>query len=463
MQLLDAYQLMHDGAVALSVVERNGIRIDVDYCREKMLWLDQKMAQSERRLRGSRLYAAWEKRYGGKLRYSSVPQLRSVLYADLGVKPFKHTEGGEESADEEALRQTGVDGVDHLLRMRKYKKMKDTLAGLVRYQVDGYLYPSFGLHTVQTYRSSSSAPNMQNVPKRDKEAMDVCRRAVVPSPGNVILEIDFSGIEVSIASCYHRDPAMLRYLADPTSDMHTDTAKDLLFLRGVNTDIKRLPGFGTLRQSAKNGFVFPQFYGDYYEPCAYNIAVNWLKLPQNRDWRDDDGVEFNGVPIGRHLIGHGIEMMSDYIAHVERVEKNFWGKRFPVYRKWREDWYAGYQRAGYFDLKTGFRCSGVYGRNQATNYPVQGAAFHCLLWTLIQLVRRMRSDPARWRSRVVGEVHDSVLFDARPEEVHSLVALTKQIAEHDLAEHWNWIIVPMRVEASVSEVDGSWADMREVG
>ena len=453
-----AYQLIHEGTVALSEVERSGICIDVEYCREKLAWLDQKSEQAERRLKRSRLYHAWSARYGSKLAYSSAPQLRSVLYADLKVKPFKQTESGEDAADVEALRQTGVDGIEHLIRMRKLKKAKDVLSGLVRYAIDGKLYPVYNLHTVATYRSSSSDPNLQNVPIRDKEIMDICRRAIIPSKGNVILEVDFSGVEVSISACYHKDPTMIKYLKDPASDMHADTGRDLFFLQGVNSELKKLDGFGTLRQASKNGFVFPQFYGDYYVTCAFNIACNWLKMPQTRDWSVDDGVEFRGVPVGRLLVGKGMEALSDYTEHVKKVEANFWGRRFPVYKRWREDWYAEYQRTGSFEMPTGFRCSGVYGRNQATNYPVQGPAFHCLLWTLIQVVGKIRG----WRSKMIGEVHDSMLFDAHPDEVAELVALTKQVAEVELGRHWPWIIVPMRVEAKVSEINGSWAQMRVV-
>src|SRR5260370_771789 len=130
--------------------------------------------------------------------------------------------------------------------------------------------------------------------------------------GHQILEIDCSGIEVGIATCYHKDPTMMDYLHNTAADMHTDMAKELFFLQGINSELKKLEGFtSTLRQASKNGFVFPEFYGDYYESCAFNIACNWLKLPQTRDWREDDGIVFNGVPIGHHLVGKGIETLSD--------------------------------------------------------------------------------------------------------------------------------------------------------
>jgi DNA polymerase I-like protein with 3'-5' exonuclease and polymerase domains len=457
--LLDAYRLLHDGALALAEVERAGIHIDVEYCREKLAWVDEQSRRSDRRLRSSELGRACLARFGSSANFSSDPQLRAVLYADLGVKPFKQTAHDQDSVDEESLRQTTVDGIDHLLRLRSLKKMSEVLGGFVRYQIGGTLYPTFSLHTVITYRSSSSDPNLQNVPTRDKEQMDVCRRAIVPSPGHVILEIDFSGIEVAVAACYHKDPAMLEYLRDPAADMHSDAAKKLFFLDGVISDLKKLDGFvPILRQAGKNAFIFPQFYGDWYESCAPGIACGWCKLPRLGDWSDDDGCSFDGRPIARHLRQHDVRGLVDFTEHVRTVENWLWNERFPVYSRWRRDWYARYQRRGSFAMKTGFVCGGVMGRNQATNFPVQGPAFHLLLKALILVVRRTRG----WVSRVIGEVHDSLLIDADLSEVPALVEMVRRIAAEELPRIWPWIIVPLRVEAKASEVDGSWANMRVV-
>jgi DNA polymerase I-like protein with 3'-5' exonuclease and polymerase domains len=447
---------MHDGAAALAAVERNGIRVDVEYCRERVEWLGRKIEQAETRFRRTRLYDAWQRRYEGKLNLTSNAQLRSVLYADLKVRAFRQTEKGDDSADEESLRQTGIEGIEYLIRSRKYRKIRDFVKGILTYQIDEWLYPYFHLHTVQTYRSSSSEINFQNLPKRDKEAMDICRRAIIPSDGNQLLEIDFSGIEVGISACHHKDPTMLRYLRDPKSDMHTDMAKELFFLQGLNSSLKEVDGGPALRQASKGGFVFPEFYGDWYESCAFDLAVNYTKLPHTRDWTADDGIVFRGAPIGRHMLANKIEALSDYVEHVKGVERDFWNRRFPVYKRWREEWHADYQRTGSFEMKTGFRCGGVMARNQVVNYPVQGSAFHCLLRTLILVVNRTRG----WLSKVVGEIHDSVLFDARPSEVPALIGMVEKIAA-DLHKYWDWIIVPMRVEASLSEVNGHWADMAD--
>ena len=457
--LCEAYQLLHDGAVVLAEVERAGIRIDVEYCRDKIAWLNERLSRADWRLRASELGRTWLRRFGNQTSFGSTKQLQTVLYADLGVKPFKTTEGGQDSVDEESLLQTNVDGIDHLLRQRGLKKTTEVLQQFVKYQINGCLYPNFNLHTVVTYRSSSSEPNLQNVPKRDKEQMDICRRAIIPSPGNVILEIDKSGIEVAVAACYHKDPTMLAYLSDPTSDMHSDAAKKLFFLKGAISALRKKEGFATtLRQASKNGFIFPEFYGDFFESCAQNVACGWCKLPRIGNWSDDDGAVFDGHPMGWHLRQRDMHNLADYTQHVKRVELWGWRERFPPYFQWRRDWYAQYQRRGGFQMLTGFECRGVMGRNQAVNFPVQGAAFHLLLQTLIWVVRRIRG----WRSKVIGEIHDSLLIDAHPDEVAELVGMVRHIVAEELPRHWRWIIVPLRVEAAKSAVNGSWAQMTVV-
>jgi len=456
---LEAYRLLQAGAEALSFVEEAGVCVDTDYCREELVGVDRRLFRSEVRLKHSPLGKAWIQRYGSAWRHSSVAQLRHILYQDMHAQPFKASEGGSESTDEESLRQTGVDGVEHLLELRRWKKARDVLVSFVRYATQGRMYPSFLLHTVATYRSSSADPNLQNVPHRDKEVMDVCRRAIKPSPGNLLLEIDFSGIEVAIAACYHQDPTMIAYLNDTSSDMHGDMAKELFLLPRFNTPYKEIEGWYTVRQASKNGFVFPEFYGDYYINCAFNIACSWCKLPQNGIWRPDQGASFAGKPLGEHLLSRDIDSLDAFTNHVQRVERNFWERRFKVYNQWRKDWYASYQRTGEFEMKTGFRCSGVLARNQVVNYPVQGAAFHVLLFTLIKLVERLRG----MQSRVIGEIHDSAIIDVSPPELDRIIAMAQEIATVEVPREWRWITIPLRIEVARSAIDGNWAEMEAAG
>jgi len=265
------------------------------------------------------------------------------------------------------------------------------------------------------------------------------------------MEVDYSGLEVHIAACYHKDPVMLRYLKDKKhSDMHADIAKQVFFIEDfVKCD------HNVLRQAAKNGFVFPEFYGDYYVNCATIMACTWGKLSTGK-WKRGQGVTIGSDKyLSDHLIDNGIKSLDDFIQHVKAIETDFWGNRFKVYNEWREQWWKEYQRKGYIDMYTGFRCSGVMGRNNCINYPVQGSAFHCLLWSFNE-IDNYAYNIEHWDSCPIGQIHDSIVMDVNPNERQHVIEKIKYITCEALPNQWSWINVPLDVEIELAPVDCSW-------
>jgi DNA polymerase-1 len=357
----------------------------------------------------------------------------------MGVKPKKKTEKGKPSTDVEALEALDYPFITDLLRMRKLQKAHNTfLAGILREVVDGRMHPFFNLHNVKSYRGSSDSPNFQNLPIRDREQSKLVRGAIIPSPGHQLVEIDYSGIEVCIAACYHHDPAMLSYIEDKSKDMHRDMAAECYDL--PISEVSK-----NIRYCGKNRFVFPQFYGDYWKSCAKALwdAVDAMRLE----------TASKGL-LRDHLTNRGLKSLKAFEGHIERVERRFWGKRFPVYAKWKENHWEKYLETGYIDLHTGFRCSGLAKKNEVINWPVQGSAFHCLLWSLIKVNDWLRTSDKR--SHIIGQIHDAILFDAHPEEVEEIIEVVEQISCHDIREHWPWIITPLEVEVDITPIDGSW-------
>jgi DNA polymerase I-like protein with 3'-5' exonuclease and polymerase domains len=99
------------------------------------------------------------------------------------------------------------------------------------------------------------------------------------------------------------------------------------------------------------------------------------------------------------------------------------------------------------------------GKNDATNYPAQGSAFHCLLWSFITLTNI--SIQEHWDSRLIGQIHDSMIWDVHPPELAHLVETVKQVTSVELLKHWDWICVPMNVEYESCEVDQPWSTKKE--
>jgi len=449
---LDAYHLLHDGTLAFADAEQAGFRVDMEYVERKKKFLTKKILHLEEKFKDSKLYQHWEHSAKGKVNIHSHEQLSHFLYNVKKIKIEKQTDTGKGSTDNDALSQMNIPELNILLQAQKLKKVRDTyLDAFAKEQVDGILHPFFNLHLPRTYRSSSDSPNFQNIPNRDEESMKLCRQALYPRIGHQFLELDYSGLEVRVAACYHKDPTMLKYLHDG-HDFHADITKQIFMIKNFN---KSIPEYKVLRDATKNGFVFPEFYGDYYKNCAIGLACDWGKLSQER-WKEGEGIPMPEGTLSDHLINNGLTSLKKFEKHLQELEKIFWRDRFPHYAKWKERWWNLYKKKGYVDLYTGFRCSGVMNKKEVINYPIQGAAFHCLLWSFIQLNKIFIK--GGWKSRIIGQVHDSILIDLHPSELNRAIKLIKRVTCTDLREAWKWINVPLDVDIELCPIDGSWAD-----
>ena len=452
----EGYQLLQEGAIALAEVEANGIRIDVPYLETAKAGLDEQIRKLRAELATHKVWGIWRKRFGGKANLTSHDQLAAVLYQEMGYPITDYTDSGAPSTDAESLQKIDNPFCQKLARLLRYDKASGTfLKGIAKETVDGRLHPFFNLHTVQTYRSSSESPNFQNFPVRDKEIADIIRRCFIASPGCILTENDFKGVEVGVSACYHKDENFISYITTPGKDMHRDMAAQIYCLR--TADVSKEARYG-----AKNKFVFPQFYGDYYLACAKNL---W-------EWIDKGKLTTpKGLPLKDHLLEKGIHELGacdpeqspepgTFEAHLQAVESDFWDNRFRGYGRWRKKWYADYLEKGYFDIYTGFRVYGNFRRNQVVNYPVQGSAFHCLLWTLIQVNKALRR--YHMKSKVVGQIHDSLIGDVRETELRDYLEIVEHVVTVLLRKRYPWLIVPLEVEYEICKPGAPWSEKKEM-
>lgn len=452
-----AYKLFHNGVRALSRVEENGVRIDEGYLERTMSEVESKIERLERNLHKSDVVKVWKKVFGQKTNIGSNDQLGTVLFKHLGFDPIGLTPNGKPKTDEKSLSAIDHPFVEDFVKIKKLQKALNTyLKGIRREVVNGYLHPFYNLHLVPTFRSSSTDPNFQNMPIRNPEIGVLVRKAFISRPGCCLIEIDYSGIEVRVAACYHKDPTMIEYINDPSKDMHRDMAIEC-FMLDPDQVTKQI------RYCGKNMFVFPQFYGDYYIDCARALwtAISTMGL------KTDDG-----IPLMEHLESKGIYELGDldpkekprsgtFEKHIRDVENEFWNERFPVYTMWKRRWTELYQKRGWMLTKTGFICKGFMKRNEIINYPIQGSAFHCLLWSLIQLtLKELRSK--KMRTKVVGQIHDSILLDVPEREVDDVLILANKVMTKSLVRNWKWLCVPLDVEAEITPVDGNWAEKSQI-
>ena len=466
----EAYDLFHRGQIALAHVEANGIKVDEEYLDRVTVETTREIDTLTERLLRDPLWSKWRAAFGAKSKLGSRDQLSYLMFKVLGHKSKGATEGGgRDKADQSALQSLKLPFVDDYLLREKLVKLRSTnLGGIKREVCNGRLHPSFNLAGgnadddkggAQTYRSSSSGINFQNLPNRDPVLSRKCRTAFVASgPDFILAEADFKGIEVGISVCYHLDPTLRRYVADKTTDMHGDMARQIFFLSP--DQVKGMKK--TVRHAAKNMFVFPQFYGSFYIDCARDL---W-EYVEGADVRTPDGTSVLDVLRRNGIKDLGALDMTrpprpgTFEHHIKKIEDHFWNVRFPVYTAWKKKWYKQYLDNGGFYLKTGFLVEGVYRRNQVINYPVQGAAFHCLLWCLIELQGWLTKN--NMRSKIVGQIHDSMILDLHRTEIQKVFNKVRQIMMVDLPKKWPWIVVPLEVEIEASKAGKSWADKQAV-
>lgn len=421
----------HQGQLMLMEIEKNGWCIDKKYYIEQ----DKKLERQLSILKKKILRTDEAKQYPEEnFNFNSTKQLGKLLFDILKIKPIKETAAGANSTDAEALEKINTKFTQLILQHKKIYKLKNTyIASLLREEFEGKIFPSYNLSIPESYRSSSTDPNLQNIPVRDKLAQETIRKGIIPSPGNMLMEVDYGSIEVRVGACLHKDPNMLNYIHDPNTDMHRDTAQEL-FIKNEVTEDERF--------YAKNNFVFAQFYGDFYKNCARNL---WKSIDKETK---------------EHLKTKGITTYRKFERHVQKIEDLFWNKRFKVYTKWKENIYNEYQKTGIVKLITGFVCKGYMRKNEVLNRPIQGPAFHCLLWAMIEIHNYLKTNG--YETKIIGQIHDSIIFDVRPNELEELKPIIKKIMCEDIRKEWGWLIVPLEVDFEVSEINGNWCEMKKI-
>lgn len=457
-----AYELLHEGVITLSQIEANGMCVDKEQLQKQISKTSNKIKYLYKKLRKDEIYQVWKKTFGSKTNLGSHSQLGKILFGVLKYKCAIFTKTGKPKTDINVLESMDIPFIQNYLLIEKLKKANATyLKGILKECVSGKIHPVFNLHLAQTYRSSSDSPNFQNIPIRNPETSQIIRECFIARPNHRIVEIDYSGIEVHAACWYHKDPVMIDYICNPEKDMHRDMAMQCYMLdkqemTPINNDVTDIKRIHNIRYCGKNMFVFPQFYGDYYLNCCQSLWGAIKKL--NLHTRD-------GLSLIEHLKKKGIYKLGNctpgldpeprtFEKHIQEVEYDFWNNRFKVYGEWRKKWYNNYKKTGRFKTLTGFQFEGYFRKNEVINYPVQGVAFHCLLWSLIQIQKQLNK--YKMKSLIVGQIHDSIVADVHKDELNQYIDICKKVMTEDVKKHWDFIITPINIEIEVTPVNGNW-------
>jgi DNA polymerase I-like protein with 3'-5' exonuclease and polymerase domains len=469
----EARQLLLEGTLAFARIEESGIRVDKGYLDSAIDTMHQQVRELEGQMRADPDYKVWARHMGDKLKLGSRTQVGKLVFDLLGYTSKGATATGRVKADKTALEGIDRPIVQLFLQAEKVKKACSTyLEGIRREMVwergGWFVHPSYNLNTAASIRSSCSDPNFQNVPIRDEIMAAAIRRCYIPRAGCDLHEPDFSTLEVRVAACYNHDPALIAYIKDKSTDMHRDTACRLFFLAPEQVE-KKGP-----RDVAKNMWVFPNFYGAAYFNCAVDIweALHRRKLKlKDSDILITDHLAKKGIKeLDVVLVKDGDKVKLDHEpkpgsfgAHCKKVAHWFWEETFRTYTAWKQKWFEAWCRDGGFLMHTGFAvgvfgAKGAMGRNDVINYPIQGSAFHCLLWTIIRLQKLLRK--YKMKTKIVGQIHDSFQADVPHRERQAFMDLARDVMTRQLPKAWAWLIVPLEIEIDVAPEGASWHDKK---
>ncbi len=366
-------------------METTGIGLNLTWLNELQKELQTRLGQLEQRIHE---YA------GGPFNVNSNKQLQEVLFQKLALAAPKKTRTGL-STDSEVLEQLAEAHpiAQLLLEYRELAKLKntyaDTLADLVD-QRTGLIHTHFNQTITATGRLSSSHPNLQNIPIKSEWGRKVRRAFVPPVSGQILLSIDYSQIELRLLAHFSKDPSLVEAFKNGV-DVHAVTA-GRLFGKSPEavTDAERKIG-----KTVNFGII----YGISPHGLARQLQISRAEAQNYIDQF------FAGYP--------GVTTFFDrnqQEAMTKREVTTLWGRVRPLP-----------------ELADRNRNQRAFGERVARNTPLQGTAADLVKKAMLDAARQLCD--SGFRTRLLLQIHDELVFSAPPEELQALAGLMKTTME----------------------------------
>jgi len=383
--LLDDVELPLSSVLAR--MEARGVRLDVAYLDELGEGVRDRMATLK-----AEIYAA----AGREFNLNSPPQLREVLYGELGLQPGKKTPKGELSTDASVLEKLREEHpiVDALLSWRELDKLNSTyLEALPKLAGDdGRVHTTYNQAAAATGRLSSTNPNLQNIPIRSEVGRQI-RTAFIPGGDDqVLLVADYSQIELRLLAHLSGDDGLVRAF-EAGSDIHAATAATVFDLPIDQVD-------GELRRRAK-AVNFGLAYG-----------MNAWGLAQRLDIAPDEAQEiidgyFDGFP----------KIKTYLTAQVERARLDGYTETLLGRRRYIPE------------LTSDNRRLRELGERQALNAPIQGGASDVFKLAMIKVDRALQAAP-ELGCHMLLTVHDELVFEVSTDHLREASDVVRDGMEH---------------------------------
>ena len=350
---------------------------------------------------------------GEEFNINSPKQLGEILFDKMKLKGGKKTKTGYSTAAD-VLEKLAPDCpvVQMVLDYRQLTKLNSTYAeGLAAYiGADGRIHGKFNQTITATGRISSTEPNLQNIPVRMELGREI-RKVFVAREGCTFVDADYSQIELRILAHMSGDERLIEAYRE-AQDIHAITASQV-----------------------------------------FHIPLDQVTPLQRRNAK---AVNF-GIVYGISAFGLSEGLSISRKEAMEYIEKYF--ETYPGVKKFLDGLVEQAKEQGYVSTLFGRRRpipelnsprTRAFGERVAMNSPIQGTAADIMKIAMVEVDRELRR--RKLESRIVLQVHDELLVEAKESEAEEVVRILE-----DKMKHAADLKVSLEVEAKTGR---SWFDAK---
>ncbi len=371
-------------ALVLARMEREGVALDTGILESLSDGVTRDL---------DRLTSQIHEMAGEQFNINSSKQLQRILFEKLGLPVVRRTKTGF-STDVEVLRELAPQNeiAGAVLEHRQLSKLASTyLQALPKLVNDstGRIHTSFNQTVTATGRLSSSEPNLQNIPIRTELGRRI-RSAFVPREGNVLMDADYSQIELRILAHLSEDEALMEAFREGV-DIHTRTAARINGVSEEEVD-------GAMRSRAKT-INFGVVYGMGARGLARQLGI---PVQEAKQFIEE---YFSTYP--------GVKAFID--TAIENARNNMYTETLLGRRRLLPDINTDDGRVRSFSERI------------AVNTPIQGTAADMIKVAMVNIDRAVMERALG--SRMILQVHDELVFDVPPAELDVIKEIVRSSME----------------------------------
>ena len=370
--LLKVYETIEEPLInVIARMEQTGVLIDGEQLKQQSKELAARLEQLEQQA-----FQLADSTFN----INSPKQLQEILFTKLGLPILEKTPTGQPSTAESVLQELAHDFPlpKIILEYRSISKLKSTYTDTLPLQINPYtgrVHTSYHQVGAATGRLSSSDPNLQNIPARTEEGKRI-RQAFIAPPGCVILDADYSQIELRIMAHLSQDAGLRKAFAEGM-DIHRATAAEVF---GISCE-----EVTSLQRRHAKAINFGLIYGMSAFGLARQLDVDNTTAKKYMD------LYFERYPgVAQYM------ERTRALAHEQGYVETIWGRR--LYLPDIQSKNKGLQRAA---------------ERAAINAPMQGSAADIIKQAMIRIDTAIREENIA--ARMIMQVHDELVLEVKQE------------------------------------------------